>query len=192
MAEIIPKSDTTAEQKLTDCIQSGGIAVAPCDTIYGIVGKAPESEGIIRRVKGRGEDKPFLVLQPRIADVVEATDTVIPDELLDLWPGPLTLVVSTGDGTTGFRVPADPFLRNVLSRTGRIFSTSVNKSGQSALWRIDDIVAGFGNCVELIVDGGDLDGKIASTVLDISTRPYQLLRQGAATLPESIIRLCAE
>ena len=47
-------------------LSSVGVAVLPCDTIYGLCGIAPESETRLREIKGRGFDSPFIVLIPSI------------------------------------------------------------------------------------------------------------------------------
>lgn len=187
---ITRQGDPRSVRQLVRCIRGGGVAVSPCDTIYGIVGKAPETEHRIRTLKGRGEAKPFIVLEPTVDEVTRAAVEGIPDSLLALWPGPLTLIVRTKDGTTGYRVPSDPWLNGVLRQTGPVYSTSVNFSGGPSLWRIADIVARFESLVDLIVDGGNLQNRIPSTILDISVSPYKLLRKGALPLPEEVFRLC--
>ena len=190
MARILSRNSEWTSRELSGCLSGGGIAVAPCDTIYGILGHVPDTESGIRDIKGRAETKPFIVLQSSAELIVAASEQTIPEQLLGLWPGPLTLVVATGVGTTGFRVPADPFLRGVLDSTGPLYSTSVNFAGRPALCKISEIIDQFSDRVELIVDGGDLVGRVASTVLDVSTTPYRLLRPGAVELPEEIRALC--
>ncbi len=192
MTNIIDKNSESAGIELSRCLTQGGIAISPCDTIYGILGHVPETEEKIRSLKGRAEAKPFIVLQSSMELVIAASIQEIPEPLLMLWPGPLTLVVATSGGTTGFRIPADPLLRDVLRTTGAIYSTSVNFAGQPSLFRISEIIEQFAGQVDLVVDGGDMIGRSPSTVLDISTSPYRLLRDGAIKLPEDIRALCRD
>ena len=56
---VLSVSRPGAIQRAVGVLSSYGVAILPCDTIYGIVGVAPETEGRIRSIKGRGEDKPF-------------------------------------------------------------------------------------------------------------------------------------
>ena len=85
------------------------------------------------------------------------------------------------------RVPRDPLLAGLLRRLGRpLASTSVNRAGQAPLWRIREIVAEFEREVDLVVDAGDLEGRIPSTIVDLSVRPWRLLRPGAVRLPEEL------
>lgn len=165
------------------------VGIAPCDTIYGIIGKYPETESKIRALKGREENKPFIVLIKESKDISIFSDTVIPESLAALWPGPLTLIVCTKEGKTlALRVPADPFIQELLVSGGApLFSTSVNRSGQAPLNKIREIIAEFEKEADFIVDGGDLLTGVPSTILDISVKPYKILRQGACNIPPKLL-----
>jgi L-threonylcarbamoyladenylate synthase len=128
-------SDPRLSERLAELFAAGGVAIMPCDTIYGIVGPAPASEARIRELKGRGE-KSFLQLIAG-ADWLERFGRLtLPPTLAAYWPGPLTLIFPAGEGSVALRVPADSRLRLLLERLGRpLYSTSVNRSGQPALWR---------------------------------------------------------
>ena len=190
MATIVASGDRNAADTLSACLIDKGIAIAPCDTIYGILGCVPGAEERIREIKGRGKKKPFLVLHSTVESIIDLALETIPAPVLALLPGPLTLIVPTKKGKTGLRVPADDFLKSVLERTGPLFSTSVNLSGEPPMWRISEIKKNFYEKVDIIVDGGDLAGKAPSTILDISEKPFTIVRRGAATLPEEVSRLC--
>lgn len=190
MAAIVKKGDPDAAAVLSACLVDGGIAIAPCDTIYGIHGCAPGTEGRIRRIKGRGESKPFLILHPSVDSVVELAVHPIPLPILELLPGPLTLILQTNGGKKGLRVPADRFILTVLEKTGPLFSTSVNRSGEPPMHGISNIKESFSEDVELIIDGGDVPANVPSTILDISEKPFTLVREGAMKLPEVVLRLC--
>ena len=188
---VIKKNDPGAVRNIVNIIRDGGIAIAPCDTIYGIIGSSPGAAQAIREVKGRGEQKPFITLLPSPKKAVDYSVKVIPPDILSLWPGPLTLILrGMRDETAGFRVPEDGFLREILSQTSSLYSTSVNYAGKAPLWRINDIVDMFESRVDVIIDGGDLPGKTPSTVLDITKKPYMILRKGAHRLSPGVIERC--
>jgi len=85
-------------------------------------------------------------------------------------------------------VPDDVFLMRLLEIIEKpLISTSVNRSGQKPMNKIDDIVNHFEESVDCIVDGGDMEGKTPSTVLDISAKPYRILRIGACTIPSRLL-----
>jgi L-threonylcarbamoyladenylate synthase len=174
--------------RLAELFAAGGVAIMPCDTIYGIVGPAPQSERRLRGLKGRGE-KSFLQLIGSADWLPRFGDLRLPPSLASYWPGPLTIIFPAGQGTVALRVPADPSLRQLLERLGRpLFSTSVNLSGQPPLWRIGDILGQFEKSVDLVVDAGDLPGRLASTIVDVTRRPFRLLRRGALDLPEEALQ----
>ncbi len=185
---VIKKYDPGAVRNIANIIRDGGLAITPCDTIYGIIGSAPDAAQAIREVKGRGEHKPFITLLSSPKKAVEFSVNVIPPEILGLWPGPLTLILrGMRDEKAGFRVPEDDFLTAILYQTGSLYSTSVNYSGEALLWRINDIIDMFESRVELIIDDGDLPGKTPSTVLDITNKPFRMLRTGANNLQLGVI-----
>ncbi|HET6487847.1 MAG TPA: L-threonylcarbamoyladenylate synthase [Spirochaetia bacterium] len=180
----IPLPETLAA--VTDTLSAGGVTILPCDTIYGFVGVAPETEGRIRAIKGRGEDKPFLQLLPNLDWLSRLTRQEIPTRFAARWPGPLTLVVQArSGGTVAVRLPDSAFLRSVLAAVGKpLYSTSVNLAGSPPLHAIEEIIRQFESRVDLVVDAGVLPSAAASTIVDVTSRPYRILRQGALRIPD--------
>ena len=170
-------------------LDKGGIVVLQCDTIYGFLGAVPDTRERLCRIKRRDIEKPLLALIPRLSWLNRFTDQQLPSSLRPYWPGPLTLVFRALEGgTIGLRMPDDPWLVSLLEKTGMpLYSTSVNREGESPMNTIADIMAEFEKEVDLIVDSGDLPGGEASTVLDISKQPFRLLRQGVLRLPKEAL-----
>ncbi len=166
-------------------LKSGGIAIAPCDTIYGIIGAVPAAQTRIRDVKGREETKPFLQLASSASWVESACPDPIPQSLLKYWPGPLTLVIRLrAGGTLAVRIPDSPQLVRLIARLGApLYSTSVNRAGRPPLWRVAEIRAEFERDVDIIVDGGDMPGGMASTIVNVTRRPAVVTRQGGLVIP---------
>jgi L-threonylcarbamoyladenylate synthase len=181
--------DPGAWDALVRVLAAGKVAVAPCDTMYGLVGISPESEQRLRQVKGRGEDKPFLLLLAEASWSERLSDASIPDRLLKYWPGALTLVISArGGGTVAVRVPDSPFLHDLLLAVGKpLYSTSVNRAGDPPLLTVEAMRVELESDVDLIFDAGDMPPGPPSTLLDVTARPYKILRQGALRLaPEDL------
>jgi L-threonylcarbamoyladenylate synthase len=175
---------------LARVLAGGGVAIAPGDTMYGMLGIAPDSESRIRRVKGRGEDKPFLRLLHDSAWVAKVSDMPVPERLSDYWPGPLTMVFpDRAGGTIALRVPDSHFLRTLLEAVGKpLFSTSVNRAGVAPLPTIDAMRREFEGDVDLIYDAGDILPGPPSTLVDVTARPFKVLRQGALSLgPDDLV-----
>ena len=168
---------------LVEVLQSAGVVVMPCDTIYGFVGIAPQTEGRIRELKGR-QEKSFLRLIPDLNWLPRYTNKRLPRELRSYWPGALTVIFPAKDaGTVALRIPDDPLLLQLMRRLNRaLFSTSVNASGKPALWRIRDILSTFESRVDLVVTAGDRPEGVPSTIVDITETPFRLLRRGAVDL----------
>jgi len=181
-------SEPRVAERLARLLAAGGVAIMPCDTIYGIVGAVPESEARIRGLKGRAE-KSFLQLIGGAGWLARFGALTLPEALAGYWPGPLTIIFPVAGGSVALRVPSDPLLRDLLERLDRpLYSTSVNRSGQPALWRVAEILEQFEAAVDLVVDAGDLPGRQASTIVDVGRHPFQVLRQGSLELPEEALR----
>ncbi len=185
---LIGIKDPALFSTLTKILSQGRIAVIPCDTIYGIVGVAPDTEERIRDLKGSMEHKPFIQLIPSAEWLPDFTDLSLPESLRKFWPGPLTVIFpARKGGTVALRVPEDSLLQRLIRAIKKpLYSTSVNKSGQEPCWKIQDIKSVFSQDVDLVVDAGDLPGRRPSTVLDISSTPYRLVRKGVVELPKII------
>lgn len=192
---ICRKSDEQSASIAADYIRRGKVVVLPTDTIYGFSGIVDgrhysfHTSQKIFSLKGRDENKPLIQLISKPEDIKKYTRDVIPEKLLSFWPGPLTIIVHTfaSDGkfeTTAFRCPGDEWLRKVIAGCGApIYSTSVNKSGESSLCNIQQIKKEFGKDVELIIDDGDKSGGVPSTIVKIEENgSIKVLREGAVKL----------
>ncbi len=181
---VVKAASPEAFRSLVRVLASGGVAIAPGDTMYGLVGIAPDSGDRIREIKGRGEDKPFLQLLPDPSWVAKFSPLAAPANLLKHWPGPLTLVFPAREGgTVALRVPDSHFLRELLEAVGRpLYSTSVNRAGAAPLQRVEEMRREFEDVVDLIYDAGDLPPGPPSTLVDVTSRPCRVLRPGALLL----------
>ena len=183
---IVSINDDNAEDAAVEALTGNGLAILPCDTVYGVCGCAPRTADKIREIKGRDENKPFIILVESVDEITRFTDQEIDGRLSGLWPAPLTLIVNRNvGGTVALRVPSSAFIRNVISRVGPIFSTSVNFSGEAPCERIQQIVKLFEMNVHLIVDAGDMVGAHPSTIVDTTVSPYRVVRNGSCHIPES-------
>lgn len=182
--------ESQALPSLLETLRRGECAILRCDTIYGIIGSAPETRDKLRLLKGRDE-KPFLRLLPSLDSLSAFSPQTIPEALRSYWPGPLSLVLKNHEGgSTAFRIPDHPLLQHLLQSLNHpLFSTSVNQSGEPALNDIKTIIRRFRGQVPLIVDGGSLpENPEPSTILDLTVSPPRILRRGNLRLPPSLLR----
>lgn len=185
---ILPLDHHSTHEFVVDLLSKDEIAIYPCDTIYGFIGKKGISEDKIKDIKGRGDEKPFILLST-LKLVKTLTTDFIPEDIKALWPGPLTVILnSITGGTIGVRVPNDDNLLRIIESLGApIYSTSVNRSGMPPMNRIDDIILEFAASVPLIVDGGNIGNATASTILNIAVSPYKVLREGQVSIPDEYL-----
>ena len=193
---IISREEAFSEKIVAECILKGGVCVIPTDTVYGFSGIVPWSKNKIQTIKGRDEGKPFIQLIDDPNEIYNYTSLSIPSRLFSLWPGALTLVVpvSKGDNagsTIAFRCPGDAWLRKVVELVGSpIYSTSVNRSGQPVMYKLQSICDEFLGEVDLVVDGDKIiapDAK-ASTLVELTDDGQcKVLRQGSVTIPSELL-----
>ena len=161
----------------------------PTDTVYGIHGVAPETEHVLRALKGRDARKQFLLLMPDVRTVERMIAAPVPIVLTRLWPGALTAVLrARAGGTVAIRVPRPWWLRALLRDVGRpLFSTSANPPGAAPAMSGRAVASWFGHKIDLIVDDGSIATTQASTVVDATTSPLRVLRQGAVDVGDQEI-----
>ncbi len=189
---LILRSHPRSAQVAAGCLRSGGICILPTDTVYGLSGLVPGGRERLRAIKGRGGEKPFIQLIADPSDICQYTDTGLPSDLLSLWPGALTVVVPTRDGSTvAFRCPGDGWLRQVIALAGSpIYSTSANRSGRPVLGTLREIREEFAGEVDLLVDG---EGSVAtgarpSTLVELlPDGGCRILRQGDVVVPPGLL-----
>ncbi|MBT8208572.1 MAG: threonylcarbamoyl-AMP synthase [Acidimicrobiia bacterium] len=179
---------------IADTLRSGEVVVLPTDTVYGLVAD-PRSASAMQRLfdlKGRPEGVPIAVLVGSTSDARELVraNGLFDDLAARHWPGSLTLVADAVDdslligeaqGSLGVRVPDHPLIAAVTSIFGAIAATSANRHGSPTLTQASDVEKEFGGYVDLIVDGGRLDGA-PSTVVDVRGSSPIVLREGAISL----------
>jgi L-threonylcarbamoyladenylate synthase len=181
-----------------DVLRAGGLVAFPTETFYGLGADALDPEAVARvfRAKGRPADKPLLVL----VDSLEMARTIVSgipagvEPLLRAhWPGPLTVVfraapripdtLTAGTGTVGVRLPGHAVARALVRAVRRpVTAPSANPHGQPSPATAGAVRRGLGEAVDLVLDGGPTPGGQPSTVLDVTVRPYRIVRAGAVVL----------
>ncbi|MCK4519004.1 MAG: threonylcarbamoyl-AMP synthase [Candidatus Omnitrophica bacterium] len=172
-------------------LKEGGLAAFPTDTVYGL-GADCSNEKAVKRVyeiKKRPLSK-SLPVQIDKPERLEAFGVEIGEgvkALMDkFWPGPLTLILKGKDGKkTGFRVPANEIARKLLEECRMpLCVPSANFSGNPASNNSSGVIISFDGLIEVIIDASFAGGGVESTVLDVTSAPYVLLREGAIALGE--------
>ncbi len=175
-------------------LRRGDVVALPTETVYGLAANA-FSEAAVRRIyeiKGRPAHNPVIVhvTGARMARDCAGVWTDSADRLArGFWPGPLTLVlpkargipaaVTAGGGTVGLRWPSHPLMQAVIRECGfPLAAPSANLANAISPTCAAHVLAGLGDRVKWIVDGGACSVGIESTVVDVSEPPVRVLRPG--------------
>lgn len=193
-------SDLSLISEAARIIKAGGIIIFPTRTLYGIGVDAlnPDAVNRVFCVKQRPAAKPVSVLVGS-KSAVSALAAEIPssaEKLMDtFWPGRMTIVfkarsevplnLTAGTGKIGIRVPEHPVAVKLFQFLDvPVTGTSANLSGSQGAYRITDLPSDMIQQMNLILDAGPLNGGIGSTVVDVTTFPPTILREGVVSRQE--------
>ncbi|MBN1781269.1 threonylcarbamoyl-AMP synthase [bacterium] len=188
-------------------LKRGGVIGYPTETVYGVGGRATDADVVqrIRHLKGRPDQKPMLILLPDETAVRTVCRNISGSALMlmrHFWPGPLTLVLVPAEGFAsvlpglekgiGVRISPDPVCRMLMEDFGEpLISTSANRTGEKPARSAEAVDQIFGPRLDAVIDGGPRNMNSPSTVLDVRSRPFRMLRQGAVG-PDQIQKITGE
>jgi L-threonylcarbamoyladenylate synthase len=192
---VIVEDNPVARAQAAAIISRGGIVAFRTDTFYGLGADPFNQQAVlaIRKLKGREEAKPILVLIGDAQDLDRfiAQRSALFDRVCERhWPGPLTLIgrardelpeeLTAGTGTIGLRLPDDEGARELVRACGgALTATSANLSGQPPARTAREVELYFPNGIDLIIDGGAVTATQASTVVDLRGPKPLIIREGA-------------
>ena len=178
-----------------EAVLRGGVIAFPTDTVYGLGCSLLDVAAVemVGRLKRRAREHAYISLIPDPSQALGLALSVsgVAKRLIDrFWPGPLSLVfvaaeivpmrVRGSGGTIALRCPNDVLSHALLQRIGGpMVSSSANLSGQPPAATAEEVVATFGNQLDLVLDGGPRRGGVPSTLVDVSGPRPKLLRRGA-------------
>lgn len=189
-----PELFAAAVRTASAALRAGEVVALPTETVYGLAANAMNAAAVERiyAVKGRPAHNPIIV---HVASVemargcVAAWSEVAHHLASAFWPGPLTMVlpkseavpdiVTAGGDTVGVRWPSHPFIQAVIRECGfPLAAPSANPSNRVSPTNAEHVRKSLGGKIRLIVDGGQSQVGIESTVLDLTSSPPQVLRPG--------------
>jgi len=178
-------------------LKQGKLAIIPTDTVYGLAA-IPEEIAVswIYRAKGRHECNPLALLLADRAEVQKYVQVSARAQAImnTYWPGAVTLVLPTKKGTPwgritrgghtlAVRIPDHDLARQIIRQAGgALATTSANYSGQASpasVEAIDKRVLAF---AEVLINSGETKIKQHSTVVKVTGRKVEVLRQGSVKL----------
>jgi L-threonylcarbamoyladenylate synthase len=167
-------------------LRQGAVIAFPTDTLYGVGARAadptavarlyavkrrPPTQPLIWLVSGKAQVEPFAIVTPEAQALMQR-----------YWPGPLTLVLPGrgSEPTLAVRAPNHRVALELIDELGEpLASSSANRAGAAPPTDANAVIAGLGDDLDLVLDGGPCDIGQASTILDLSVTPPRVLRQGA-------------
>lgn len=197
--------------KAIDALQVGSIIAFPTETFYGLGVKYDCIETLkkLYELKRRPREKamPLIIGRREMLGQISSLERSSNASLLSsasllmdrFWPGPLTLLIPAKEGLpeyivaeTGMvavRVPGESFALHLAKKAGfPITATSANPSGLPPAAEAEDVEKYFGNCIDLLIDGGAAPGGLPSTIVDLSGGVPRIFREGA--IPGREIEQC--
>jgi L-threonylcarbamoyladenylate synthase len=176
-------------------LRAGAVIAFPTDTLYAVAARAADPVAVARlyEVKHRPSAQPMVLLVLDKAQVEPFAVVSAPAAALmaRFWPGPLTLVlparIPTDGATIAVRAPNHQVALALLTSLDEpIASSSANLAGAPPPVDADQVVAGLGDRVDVVLDGGPCRIGQPSTILDLSGATPRILRQGAIPASELI------
>ena len=189
-----PALFSAAVKRAAGLLRAGEVVALPTETVYGLAANALDEKAVAKifAIKGRPANNPIIVhvTGNEMAKRCVANWPELADKLAQsFWPGPLTLVlphakeipdnVTAGGATVGVRWPSHPFIQAVIRECDfPLAAPSANLSSHVSPTNAEHVRAQLGGKIPLIMDGGQSQVGIESTVLDLSVSPPQVLRPG--------------
>ena len=180
--------------RAAEILRNGGLAAVPTETVYGLAADGLNAAAVaeIYEVKNRPEQKAISLLVSGM-DMAAEFCADIPNAAYALaeafWPGPLTMIlnksttvpeiVTAGGVTVGVRCPRhDMTLELIRLARCPLAAPSANLSGQPSPKSARDVLDYFDGKIGAVVDGGQCELGIESTIVDLTVAPPRILRQG--------------
>lgn len=193
--------DESELNKIKEILDNDGVIIFPTDTVYGIACNCFSEKAIkkIFDIKKRPENKPINVLSNNLDKIKLVSKNINEKEefLIDKYmPGALTIILdknekvsdilTAGLDTIGVRIPKNNISLRILENVSYpLATTSANISGDSAGIKITDFLKEFDGVVDAIIDGGETDLKVASTIVRVeSDNKLKIIREGTLKIKE--------
>jgi L-threonylcarbamoyladenylate synthase len=191
--KLLKAEQSGAIEEAARLLKAGRLIAFPTDTLYGVGADTFNPRAIQRLFAAKG--RPLGKGIPVLLSDVEYLDSIvseIPDLAITLakkfWPGPLTLIlpksnhipkIISPDDTIAVRVPDNGIARKFIRAAGgAVVTSSANRSGEPPALDAQEALAALGDSIAAVLDGGKVPLGIASTIVDCTVSPPQILRHG--------------
>ncbi len=189
--------DNAILERAAQIIKKGGLVAFPTETVYGLGGDAFDADAArkIYAAKGRPSDNPLIVHIAHVEELKDLSDNIpkmayrVADKF---WPGPLTMIVQKNDrvpstvtgglDTVAVRLPSNETARRFIELSGTyIAAPSANLSGRPSPTKASHVTEDLAGRIDMIIDGGDIEIGLESTIVDLTGEVPVILRPGYVT-----------
>lgn len=174
-------------------LRAGAVIAFPTDTLYGVGARATDHAAVARlydlKRRPPGQPMVWLVTDRAQAERYAVVSPAAAELMARFWPGPLTLVLPSrvDESTIAVRAPNHEVALALLRALREpIASSSANPAGRPPPIDADQVIAGLGEALDLVLDGGLCQIAQPSTILDVSGATPRILREGAIPAAELI------
>lgn len=200
----VDKDSQAILEKASTLLKNGELVAIPTETVYGLGANALDKDACLNifKAKGRPGDNPLIVhiADPCDAEKIAYTNSLYYKLAAKLMPGPLTIIlpkkeiipneVTAGLDSVAIRCPVHPVADALIRAAGiPIAAPSANSSGKPSPTTAQHVFDDMNGKIPLILDGGECDVGVESTVIKITDDEIILLRPGAVT-PQMLMELC--
>ncbi len=181
-------------------LKRGGLVGMPTETVYGLAADAKNPDALrkIFRAKQRPIDHPLIVHIADITQLLEWANDISPMAMQlasAFWPGPMTLILPKAEGvldlitgkqaTIGIRIPNHPVALALLKSFGSgVAAPSANRFGHISPTTAEAVREELGDAVDMVLEGGQCDIGVESTIIDVSRSEPVILRPGMISAAE--------
>ena len=188
---------TTLLNEGAQILNSGGIVAFPTETVYGLGANGLDKSAAekIYEVKGRPSNNPLIFhigSKEQLKEIVEDIPEKAEKLINKFWPGPLTLVfkksqniyeeLTSGQDTIAVRMPENPIAKELIKKANvPVVAPSANVSGKPSPTKANHVIDDLSRKIDMIIDGGEVEIGLESTIVDVSSQELSILRPGKIT-----------
>lgn len=195
--KVVKPSDNEAMNDAAEHLRNGEVVGFPTETVYGLGANALDKDAVdkIFEAKGRPGDNPLIVhisSKDQISELVTKISPLAQKLINSFMPGPITIImpksdkipsnVTAGLDSVGIRMPIHKVANDFLTRCAcPVAAPSANLSGSPSPTKASHVYSDMNKYIYAIIDGGDSDYGLESTVVDATGEYPVILRPGAIT-----------
>ena len=187
-------------KEAANIIISGGLVAFPTETVYGLGANGLDEKAVkkIYIAKERPQDNPLILHVSSKEEVIPLVKDIseIAHQCMDkFWPGPLTLIfnksqlipdiITGGLDSVAIRMPNNEIALKLIKESGTpIAAPSANTSGSPSPTKANHVIEDLDNKIDMIIDGGNTEVGLESTILDLTGEVPLILRPGGITMEQ--------